>query len=236
MKKIILSIVLVVSTLPGMAQSTSGAEYLERMDKALYLEYADMKMKVYKKEKLMKYYRMEFYRKGNKMRMEFLEPAVERGRRMLNEETNLWMFMPRTSKVMKLPLKQAFMGSDASNRDLMRLAFTEDYEVVEMKNAENNILVFELKAKDLSISYSKLLVYFDAVHQVPIRQEMFSLSDKLIKTMEYIYAEEKGEYVPTECIIRDELLKDSITKMYYSNIQRKNNKSAVFFTLGSLKQ
>lgn len=211
--------------------------YLAMMDQALYVEYAETRMEVYKNDKLLKYYGMEFFRKGEKMRMEFTEPAVEKGRRMLNDESNLWMYMPRTSKVMKLPLKQAFMGSDASNRDLMRMAFEKDYEIIDIKEGDEGQLILELKAKDLSVSYHKMIVSFDTRRKVPLRQQMFSISDKLIKTMEYTYEEQAdGSFSCTAVLIRDELLRNSLTKMYYNQSKRKNDKPDVFFTLGSIKQ
>jgi len=239
MKKTVLILSLLVSACLGtaIAQISNNTDYLGQMDKALYLEYAEMRMEVYKNDKLLKYYGMEFYRRGEKMRMEFLEPATEKGRRMLNDESNLWMYMPRTSKVMKLPLKQAFMGSDASNRDLMRMAFQKDYEIISIQPGDENQILLELKAKDGSISYHKMVVCFDTVRQVPLRQEMYSISDKLIKTMEYTYEKQAdGSWTCQSMVIRDELLKNSLTKMYYRGVKRKNDKPNVFFTLGSVKQ
>lgn len=239
MKKTVLIFSLFVWACIGTAkiQASDPADYLGLMDKALYLEYAEMRMEVYKNDKLLKYYGMELYRRDEKMRMEFLEPATEKGRRMLNDESNLWMYMPRTSKVMKLPLKQAFMGSDASNRDLMRMAFQKDYTIVSIQPDGENQILLELKAKDGSISYHKMVVCFDTVRQVPLRQEMYSLSDKRIKTMEYTYEKQAdGSWACHSMVIRDELLKNSLTKMYYRNVKRKNDKPDVFFTLGSLKQ
>ncbi len=219
------------------AQVSDDTNYLGKIDKAFSLEYAEVRMEVYKNDKLLKYYSMEFYRRGEKMRMEFLEPATEKGRRMLNDESNLWMYMPRTSKVMKLPLKQAFMGSDASNRDLMRMAFQKDYEIISIQPDGENQLLLELKAKDGSISYHKMVVRFDTVRQLPLHQEMYSISGKLIKTMEYTYEKQAdGSWVCHTVVIRDELLKNSLTKMYYRGVKRKNDKPDVFFTLGSLRQ
>jgi len=219
------------------ATTTNTPDYLALIDKSLYVEYAETKMEVFKNEKLQKYYEMELYRSGSKMRMEFSGPATEKGRRMLNEDTNLWMYMPRTSKVMKLPLKQAFMGSDASNRDLMRCDFKRDYDIVNIADGKDNYILLELKAKDLSVSYHKVIIHFDTIRQIPAIQEMYALSGKLIKIIEYVYEKSAdGKYDPSEIIIKDELLKNSLTKMYYSKVKRTNNKPAVFFTLGSIKQ
>ncbi len=235
--KSIITGVLLVCLMPVSAQNVSDIDYLDMIDKALYMEYAEIKMEVLKNDKLLNNYVMEYYRKDEKIRMDFLEPATEKGRRMLNEENNLWMYMPRTSKVMKLPLKQAFMGSDASNRDLMRMTFKKDYEIVAVKQNEPDILQLELKAKDLTVSYSKVIILFDTRLKAPIKQEMYSLSDKLLKTIDYEYEKyADGNYYPSFNIIKDMLLKNSITKMYYNKVKRIHNKPAVYFTLGSIKQ
>jgi len=219
------------------ALSANEPDYLDMIDKALYVEYAEVKMEVYKNDKLEKFYKMQFFRQQIKIRMEFLEPAVEKGRRMLNDETNMWMYLPRTSKVMKLPLKQPFMGSDASNRDLMRIAFKKDYDLTNVKTVDDTTALLELKAKDLSISYNKVVILFDTKRRLPLNQDMYSLSGKLIKTIIYEYKQsEDGSWHTYLMTLKDELLKDSLTKMYYENVKHSNKKASVFFTLGSLKQ
>ncbi|MDR1161682.1 MAG: outer membrane lipoprotein-sorting protein [Tannerellaceae bacterium] len=215
----------------------TAPDYLTLIDNVLYTEYADIRMEIYKNGKLIKYYGIEFHRKEAKMRMEFVEPAVEKGRRILNDESNLWMYMPRTSKVIKLPLRQAFMGSDASNRDLMRIEFGKDYDLVSNEQSDEAMLLLELKAKDLSVSYNKVVILFDPQRNIPLKQKMFSLSGKLIKTIEYTYKERPDNTLyMSEMLIKDELMSNSFTKMYYENCKRRQNKPAVFFTLGSLKQ
>ncbi|MDR3142719.1 MAG: outer membrane lipoprotein-sorting protein [Tannerellaceae bacterium] len=236
MKALFITIaILYIST--NLSVQAAGPDFLALIDKSLYVEYAGIRMEIYKNNKLIKYYGIEFYRKEAKMRMEFVEPAVEKGRRILNDESNMWMYMPRTSKVIKLPLRQAFMGSDASNRDLMRIEFAKDYDLVAGEQPDGAILQLELKAKSLSVSYNKVVVFFDPKRNIPLGQKMFSLSGKLIKTIEYIYKEQPDNTLyMSEMIIKDELMNNSFTKMYYENCKRRQNKPDVFFTLGSLKQ
>jgi outer membrane lipoprotein-sorting protein len=223
----------------GTNVSVQAAEpdYLILIDKSLYVEYAGIRMEIYKNDKLVKYYGIEFYRKEVKMRMEFIEPAVEKGRRMLNDGSNMWMYMPRISKVIKLALRQVFMGSDASNRDMMRIEFAKDYDLVGCEQSDEAILQLELKAKNLSVLYHKVVVLFDSKRNILLTQKMFSLSGKLIKTIEYTYKEHPDNtFYMSEMIIKDELMGNSFTKTYYENCKRRQNKPDVFFTLGSLKQ
>ncbi|MDF4221068.1 outer membrane lipoprotein-sorting protein [Maribacter sp. M208] len=210
--------------------------YLELMDKCLYIEYANLRMDIYKKDKVVKFYDMISYRVGEKMRLEFVEPATERGRKMLNDESNLWMYLPRTSRVMRLPLKQSFMGSDASNRDLMRMSYQRDYDIIKIEETTEEVILI-LKAKDLTVSYNKVVLRINKDKMSPVKQEMFSLSNKLLKTIVYenhIVLDDIG--FPTTYTIVDNLLNDSKTIMQYSNAKRKNNIAKEFFTLGSIRR
>ncbi|MEA5126637.1 MAG: outer membrane lipoprotein-sorting protein [Proteiniphilum sp.] len=211
--------------------------YLEQLDKSFYAEYAVMKMEMHKDNKMMRHYEMEYYRQGDKMRMEFTAPATEKGRRMLNDNTSLWMYLPRTSKIMKQPFKQSFMGSDASNTDLMRMSFRNDYEIETVSNQGKGIVVLYLKAKNAEVAYDKTVVEFDTRKKVPIKQEMYSISGKLIKTIFYenpILVDDL--YFPSTMIIKEELQKNTETKIYYSDIRKKTNRPAEYFTLGALKR
>lgn len=238
MKMFLLTSILISSLLfPGVKASELSLDYLGDLDQSMYMEYATMKMEMYKDDKVVRYYDMEFFRSDNKMRMEFTAPAVEKGRRMLNDNSSLWMYLPRTSKVMKLPFKQSFMGSDASNADLMRMCFKNDYEVVNVREKDDQTVELELKAKDMEVAYHKVIVQYDTKRKIPLKQEMYSLSDKLIKTMLYEnIVQIEGKYIPSTMIIKEELQKNTQTKLHYTNIKKQNKQPVEFFTLGSLKR
>ncbi|MCD7978294.1 MAG: outer membrane lipoprotein-sorting protein [Tannerellaceae bacterium] len=176
MKKYLI-IILLFSLSIGHAENYI-TDYIVIIDQLFHMEYTKVRMDVYKNDVLMKYYEMDCYRKDHKVRMDFTGPAVEKGRRMLDDESNIWMYMPRTSKIMKLPLKQSFMGSDASNRDVFRLKFGHEYNLVNTTPADQKITILELKAKDQSVAYSKVLIWFDEENRVPLKQEMYTLSGK----------------------------------------------------------
>jgi outer membrane lipoprotein-sorting protein len=238
MKTTILILLVTCFQLSALAQTNQSVpDYLADLDQSVYMEYATVKMEMRKDNKAVKYYDMEFFRSDGKMRMEFTAPAPEKGRRMLNDNSNLWMYLPRTSKVVKLPFKQSFMGSDASNSDLMRMCFKNDYEIVRVTKKEEDVVELHLKAKNLEIAYSQVIMLYDAKRRSPLKQEMYSLSNKLIKTMLYEdILKVDGIYVPSTITIKEELQKNTETKMYYANIKKKNSKPVEFFTLGSLKR
>lgn len=221
----------------GVSATNSEPNYLDLLDKCLYVEYAMIRMDINKNDELVRYYDMELFRQKDKLRMEILAPANEKGRRMLSDDTNLWMYMPRTSKVMKLPLKQPFMGSDASNRDLMRISYKKDYTIIKTTEKDNHTVELELKAVDSSVSYNTMIVWIDTDSMTPIKQEMFSLSGKLIKTMQFDNpVNVDGTFIPANMTIVDELQKETKTSLHYTQMKRKNDKPAEFFTLASIKR
>lgn len=234
MKRYLIIISVILFT--GQVQS-QGIDYITMLDEVFNVEQAKARMDVFKNEELMKYYEMDFYRKDNKVRMDFTGPAVEKGRRMLDDEINIWMYMPRTSKVMKVPLKQTFMGSDASNRDVFRLNFSRDYDLAGTTPGENGMILIELNAKDQSVAYSKVIFTFDIQNRVPVQQEMYTLSGRRIKVIEYSQIiSVEGRNMPTLIIIKDELQKNTYTRLEYNQIKAKGDKAAEFFTLGGIKR
>lgn len=233
--KTIFTYLLFFCGLPVWAQQ--GTDYLTLLDRLLYSEQSHIRMEIVKNGKLLKSYEMDFFRQGDKMRMEFMAPATEKGRRMLNDNTSLWMYLPRTSKVVKLPFKQSFMGSSASNADLMRMNFSNDYEVTGVEKGDGQTVVLTLVAKDFEVAYNQTKVWFDTGKQVPFRQEMYSLSGKLIKTLLYEEpVQVDGVFIPSVLTIHEELQAHMVTTLYYTAISRKGNKPAEYFTLGALKR
>lgn len=215
----------------------NATDYTTQLDESLYVEYAVIRMEIHKNDKLIRHYEMEFFRSENKMRMEFTAPATEKGRRMLNDNASLWMYLPRTSKVIKLPFKQSFMGSDASNADLMRMSFVKDYEVEQSRKGGDGTVELTLRAKYPEVAYDKVVVVFDLQRKIPVKQEMYSLSGKRIKTISYEeVVQVEGNYFPTSMTIREELQKNTLTKLFYSGMKKRNDKSPEYFTLGSLKK
>jgi outer membrane lipoprotein-sorting protein len=234
-RKLLLVVALTLSATftQGWAQDAQP-DYLYLLDKAMYMERAELRMEMYENGKMVNHYEMAFFRSGNKIRMEFTAPAAEKERRMLSDNASLWMYLPHTSKVMKLPFGQSFMGSDASNSDLMRMNFRSDYELVEVrKMGEENLVALRLKAKDLEVAYPEVSLVYDTQRNVPIQQEIYSLSGELVKAIRYGDIVRQGEeYIPSTMMIKEG--KNTLTRLIYSGILKESEQPAGFFTPTSL--
>ena len=91
-----------------------------------------------------------------------LEPAREKGTKLLRKEDNLWLYMPRAERVQKISghmLRQGMMGSDMSYEDMLEAAdFEERYEaevIGEEETAGRPCWKLEARARDESVSYPR---------------------------------------------------------------------------------
>lgn len=218
------------------ADSSGMLEHLDKNFFSLDMEFV-MKMEILKNENVKRTYEMQVVKKDEKMRLDILRPSIERDRRVLNDGDNMWMYLPRSSKLIKIPYKQAFLGGDASNRDILRISLVEDYEVIgDVENVDGELLL-KLKAKDLKTAYNQVNFYLDKKTKYPIKQEMLSLSGKVIKTIEYVeYIEFDQGYFPSRVTILDQLRKDSKTIFTYTDLSKGTDKTDAFFTTASLSK
>lgn len=185
-------------------------------------------------------YRMRIYKKGtDKSLMEILDPSSERGQKILRVGNNLWMFLPDVNKVIRVGAKDRLLGGDFSNNDVMRVDIVKDY-VVRIAGEEDvagrRAYRLELKARDPSVSYDRLLYWTTtSVPTLPLKVEFFTLSGKLMKTMtlsdtRFI----EGRDRPTRLEIADALKAGSKTMMYVRALKKRADLPDSVFTQMSL--
>jgi len=118
--------------------------------------------------------------------MEFTAPRRELGKKILLKKDNLWMYSPRISRPVRLSTRQKFMGTSFSNNDLMDISLADDYDITvrgtdTVKGAAN--IKLECIAKDNSVTYPKLLIWFRKDNLVATRIDYYTPSGKILKRM-----------------------------------------------------
>ncbi|MHB1073476.1 MAG: outer membrane lipoprotein-sorting protein [Gemmatimonadaceae bacterium] len=189
-------------------------------------------------------YRLLAYKRGTRLRLEFEDPAVERGRRVLNDGDGLWMYMPRTGMSIRLSSKQAFMGSDASNQDLLRLSLREDYEIAGVERTAppaglgtDSLLRITLAAKRPGEVYPRVVLYASADGRLPRAQDYAVGSGRPIRRLTYDgFADAGGAPFPRQVTIENLLAPGRRTILAYSDVRRGDVPPAAFFTLASLRR
>jgi hypothetical protein len=158
---------------------------------------------------------------------EYLAPPRDRGTKMLKLRDQLWTYFPSTDRTILIAghmLRQSVMGSDLSYEDLM-----EDPHLFDMYSAEvireevfadRNCWVLRLEAKDTSPSYHSREMWVDQERFVPLKENRFAKSGKLLKTTEVTRVERQGDrWVAREMVFKDVLKSGDGTTFVIESIE-----------------
>ena len=148
---------------------------------------------------------------------EYLSPAREAGTKMLKLGDKLWTYSPQTDRVIQISghmLRQSVMGSDMSYNDMMEdRPLQEIYKATitgsETKEGRDH-WVITMEAKVIGLPYPKRKTWVDKEYFLPLREELYAKSGKLLKTATLIEINYiQGRWVPGKFIYKDELKRNS---------------------------
>ena len=148
---------------------------------------------------------------------EYLSPPREAGTKMLKLGDKLWTYSPQTDRVIQISghmLRQSVMGSDMSYNDMMEDRPIEElYDAtiegsVEIDGRDHWIMVLDAKVKGLS--YPKRRSWIDKEYLLPIKEELYAKSGKLLKTASLEGIKKiQGRWFPSKFVYKDELKRNS---------------------------
>ena len=148
---------------------------------------------------------------------EYLSPPREAGTKMLKLGDKLWTYSPQTDRVIQISghmLRQSVMGSDMSYNDMMEDRPIEElYSAtiegsVEIDGRDHWIMVLDAKVKGLS--YPKRRSWVDKEYLLPIKEELYAKSGKLLKTSSLQGIKKvQGRWFPSKFVYKDELKRNS---------------------------
>jgi outer membrane lipoprotein-sorting protein len=148
---------------------------------------------------------------------EYLSPPREQGSKMLKLDDILLTYSPQTDRIIQISghmLRQSIMGSDMSYNDVMEdkpldQLYSAVLEGEEYINNRKCYIIF-LEAKTEGISYPKRREWVDVEYFLPIKEELYAKSGKLLKSTSMDGIKKIGNrWFPTRFIFKDELKKNS---------------------------
>jgi hypothetical protein len=116
-------------------------------------------------------------------RMDFEEPARDRGKCVLMCGSSMWMSSPAVSKPVRLSGKDAFMGTSFTNDDVMNLDKADDYASVITFSDESGWEI-EMTANTSGLPYQKITARIDRAY-LPVRMIYYSRSGKESKRVTF---------------------------------------------------
>ena len=185
---------------------------------------------------------------------EFLSPPRDKGVKYLKIGDNMWMYLPSVDKIIKISgsmLRQSMMGSDFSYEDALESnRLLEKYNAtlakeeripITFKSAgrtvtkERECYVVDLVAKVQDITYYKRATWIDKELFVPVKEDLFAMSGKRLKTMTLGDVQKYGSrYYPTYMTMKNLLREGSLTEMFIEKAAFDVAVPSGVFTQGSL--
>jgi len=177
---------LVMASLPLAGQGKSGNEIVAEMDRRLNFDECRMTIRIKDVKaggKLRQMRAKVEYSKGIGTRIEFEEPARDRGKRILMSGSSMWMSSPSVSKPVRLSGKDTFMGTSFTNDDVMNLDKSDDYDSVIAAGDEGGWNVV-MTARSPSLPYSRIEARIGPDY-LPLGMTYFARSGKKSKSVTF---------------------------------------------------
>ncbi len=241
----ILSIFLFKVGLTQEASELNVREIVKQIDELYRSEssYSELEMEIITPhwERTLK---MKAWSKGmEKTFIRILAPAKEKGVATLRIGNEMWNYLPKTNKVIKVPpsmMMSSWMGSDFTNDDLVReFTWTEDYnfELIQPEDAKEDLLYIKLIPKeDLPIVWGKIILAARRQDYIPVWEKYYDEKGKLMRVMKFKDIKTfDGKEIPAvmELIPQDE--KGNKTVIRYLDLDFNINVSDDIFSLRNLR-
>ena len=188
--------------------------------------------------------RMQVWTEGTEKALVVIQsPPREKGMSTLKVDKNLWNYMPRIKRTVRVPpsmMLTSWMGSDFTNDDLVREASMKedyDYETVGPSESPKGWQVRFTAKPDTVGLWSKIELILSENGTLPVQAEYFDRRSRLSRT---IYWDEvktlDGRELPTKMTLIPEDEEGNKTIMQYHAIDFDVDLSADLFSLSRLEQ
>lgn len=189
--------------------------------------------------------KMDVWSKGmDKTFIRILEPKKESGIATLRLGNEMWNYLPKTSKVMKIPpsmMMSSWMGSDFTNDDLVKeFTFIESYhfELTTPENpAEGTLYVKCIPKEGLPIVWGHIIIAVKEANYMPLWQEYYDEKGKLMR--EVVFKEIKtfgNREIPSVMELIPQTKEGHKTILRYLEAQFDIQLDEEIFTLRNLRQ
>ncbi len=131
-------------------------------------------------------------------------PKKEKGVATLRIENEMWNFLPKTNKVIKIPpsmMMSSWMGSDFTNDDLVKeFSLFEDftYELMKVEDGSDSLVYINcIPHEDLPVVWGNIVTAVAKKDSMPVWQKYYSEEGKLMRVLSYSNVKEfDGRTIP----------------------------------------
>ncbi len=189
---------------------------------------------------------MESWSQGeDKSLIRIVSPAKEAGTSTLMVDDNVWNYLPKVDRTMKLPasmMSGSWMGSHFTNNDLIssdRLADDFSYELKAEPGVDGSKhwIIECVPKEDAAIVWGKVIVHVRGEDRIPDQITYWDEDGELVRTMSFLDIQElDGRKVPMKMKLVPTDSPDEFTEVTYESLVFDPELPASTFTLQSLRK
>ncbi len=186
--------------------------------------------------------KIESYSQGEeKSFVKILYPPKDKGITFLSLDNNMWQYVPKIERVIKIPpsmMLQNWMGSNITNDDMVRQSsIVEDYTPKIIKK-DGNIVTIELTPKEeAAVVWGKIISIIDISTYTSKLDTFYDEEGEKVRVFSYDKVKKFGEYfIPTYWKIQPVDKEHSFTEIILEEVKYDIEISEQYFKKSALKR
>lgn len=186
--------------------------------------------------------KMEMWARGrDEFQVEILEPAKERGVKTLKIGDEIWNYLPKIDRLMKIPsgmMGEGWMGSHLTNDDLVKGDKVEQLYSLEVAHrGPATAVVVATPEPDAAVVWGRIVYEVDLERRVPTMVRYFDEDGELVRTMTFSDVERvEGRWVPMTMTVSPVDEPDESTRIHYERLDLGAEIDGDRFSLRSLRR
>ena len=239
MKKIIIILILLYTQL----NANEAQEIIKKLNNNLrgVSVYMKMKMRITSRghTRTMK---MEMWSQGTKKSfVKTLYPPKDRGITFLSLRTQMWQYIPKIERVIKIPpsmMLQNWMGSDITNDDMVRQSSIVDDYTPEILMKKGTVVTIKLTPKeDSAVVWGKIIIYIDTKTYTSKKDIFYDEEGEKVRVFSYKKVKKFGKYhTPTYWKISPTDKKGAFTEIILEKVIYDKKISSQYFKKSALRR
>jgi len=235
--------VIFISIFAQLLFSNEAYEIIKKLDENMRGENISMKLSMrvvsLGHERTMK---MQTYSQGTKKSFtKILYPPKDRGITFLSLDNQMWQYVPKIERVIKIPpsmMLQNWMGSDITNDDMVKpSSIVEDYEPRILKKDENIVTIELIPKEDATVVWGKIVINIDTSTYTSVKDIFYDEDGEEVRYFIYEKVKKFGKYyIPTYWRVQSSEKKNNFTEIVLEEIEYDTEISQQYFKKSALKR
>ena len=173
--------------------------------------------------------------------IQILEPAKERGVATLKRDREIWNYLPKVDRIIKVPpsmMGGSWMGSHITNDDLVKASHVdEDYTFTLLEETDNEWQIECLPKEDAAVVWGKIIYRIGKQPRVPLDVDYFD--EEMIRVRRILFENVQtidDRIVPMRLTVLPLEKPEEMTVFEYRDLAFDLGYDESFFSLRRLKQ